>query len=368
MGGSAGKRSCCKTVYDCDFDSVTNSVSVVIPVHNGAKTLEHCLAAVFRTLDASGECIVVDDGSTDDSVQIAKRFGARVVEALKRGGPASARNLGARAASGEILLFVDADVCVHEDTIARAVAAFADSSVDAVIGSYDFEPGEPNFLSQYKNLFHSFVHHHGRRNASTFWTGCGAIRRSVFFKAGGFPEHWRRPSVEDIEFGMAICRVGGRIRLDPGLQVKHLKHWDLTTLLRTDVFDRAIPWTVLMLREGAMPNDLNVRVDQRFSVALTCVALLLAPWFPVTACLAVLSTILLNLSIYRFFADKRGWWFAARVVPLHLLYFLYSGAALVAGVGLYAVSAEHLTIESDIAVGRELTAAASIPVDPRAKS
>jgi hypothetical protein len=56
------------------------------------------------------------------------------------------------------------------------------------------------------------------------------------------------------------------------------------------------------------------------------------------------------------------------VVPLHLLYFLYSGGALLAGVALYAVSAEHLTIESDNNVGRELTAAASIPVGPRAKS
>lgn len=342
---------------------MTCSVSVIIPVFNGASTLQACLDAVSRSADASCECIVVDDGSTDDSVQIARRAGARVIEASTRGGPARARNMGAHAASGEILLFIDADVCVQADTLQKAVRALADdSSLDAMIGSYDFEPAEPNFLSQYKNLFHSFVHHHGRRDASTFWTGCGAIRRRLFFETGGFPEHLTRPSVEDIAFGAAICRLGGRIRLDPELQVKHLKHWSLVGLLRTDIFDRAIPWTVLMLENHAMPNDLNLRIEQRFCVALVCLAPLLALRFPALACLAIALAILLNLTLYRFFADRRGWPFAIRTVPMHLLYFLYSGLALVAGVALYAVRSEpaleaesaakteHLAIPPEIGV------------------
>jgi glycosyltransferase involved in cell wall biosynthesis len=318
-------------------------VSVIIPVCNGAGTLQACLDAVSRT-GTSCECIVVDDGSTDASAQIARRAGVRVIDAVTRGGPARARNIGARAASGEILLFIDADVCVHQGTIARAVRALADdSSLDAVIGSYDFEPAEPNFLSQYKNLFHSFVHHHGCRDASTFWTGCGAIRRSFFLQAGGFPEQWKRPSVEDIAFGAVICRLGGRIRLDPDIQVKHLKRWSLAGLLRTDIFDRAIPWTVLMLRNRAMPNDLNLRIEQRFCVALVCIAAVLAVRFPALSGLAILLAILLNLALYRFFASKRGWPFAVRTVPVHLLYFLYSGLAMVTGAALYAVKTEPQT-------------------------
>jgi GT2 family glycosyltransferase len=317
------------------------SVSVIIPVCNGASTLQACLDAISRTTDASCECIVVNDGSTDDSAQIARRAGVMVIDAVTRGGPARARNMGALAASGEILLFIDADVCVHEGTIMRAVRALADdSSLDAVIGSYDFEPAAPNFLSQYKNLFHSFVHHHGCRDASTFWTGCGAIRRVFFLQSGGFPEQWNRPSVEDIAFGAVICRLGGRIRLDPELQVKHLKHWSLTGLLRTDIFDRAIPWTVLMLRNRAMPNDLNLRIEQRFCVALVCVAAALAVRFPALSCLAILLAIVLNFALYRFFASKRGWPFAILTVPMHLLYFLYSGLAMVTGVALFAVKTE----------------------------
>lgn len=334
-------------LYDClsiaayDPNRVSNSVSVIIPVFNGAGTLEVCLDAVFRTTGGSCACIVVDDGSTDDSVGIARRAGAQVIEAGTRGGPARARNIGALASSAEILLFIDADVCVLPETIAKAVRELTmDSSIDAVIGSYDFEPAEPNFLSQYKNLFHSFVHHHGRPDASTFWTGCGAIRRSFFLEAGGFAEYWTRPSVEDIEFGAAILRSGGRIRLDPDLQVKHLKHWSLSGLLRTDIFDRAIPWTVLMLRSGDMPNDLNLRVEQRFCVALVCVAPVLALWFPILASLAILLAIVLNLPLYRFFARRGGLLFAIRTIPLHQLYFLYSGLAMIGGIAVYAVQPE----------------------------
>jgi GT2 family glycosyltransferase len=309
-------------------------------VRNGASTLPACLDAVTRS-GMFCECIVVDDGSTDDSVRIAERAGVRVIDAVTRGGPARARNIGALAASGEILLFIDADVCVKEGTIARAVHVLAeDSSLEAVIGSYDFEPGERNFLSQYKNLFHSFVHQHGCRDASTFWTGCGAIRRGFFLQSGGFPEQWKRPSVEDIAFGAIICQLGGRIRLDPELQVKHLKRWSLAGLLRTDIFDRAIPWTVLMLRNRAMPNDLNLRMEQRFCVALVCTAALLAVRFPVVAGLAISLAILLNLALYRFFASKRGWPFAVRTVPIHLLYFLYSGLAMLTGVALFALRTE----------------------------
>ncbi len=346
---------------------MTYSISVVIPVYNGAGTLQHCLDSVFQTKHSSYECIVIDDASTDDSAEIARRAGARVIAAPLREGPAHARNVGARAAQGDILLFIDADVCLHESTVARAVAAFAaDASIDALIGSYDYEPGAPNFLSQYKNLFHSFVHHRGRRDASTFWTGCGAIRRSAFLATGGFPEHWKRPSVEDIEFGAAIRRLGGRIRLDPDLEVKHLKRWTLAGLLRTDVFDRAIPWTVLMLRNGAMPNDLNLRIDQRFCVALVCLTPLLAVRFPALAAVLVALTILLNLPLYRFFAARRGWGFAVRALPLHLLYFLYSGLSMMAGAAVYLAEEKTRTVQLGISGGMEPARGADLqerPVD-----
>ena len=122
------------------------------------------------------ESIVVDDGSSDDSLQVAARYGVRVLSTGGRYGPARARNLGAIAAGGDIVVFLDADVCVAPDTISKIVKEFAqDPDLDAVMGSYDDSPAAQNFVSQFRNLMHSYVHQRANREAATFWTGCGAI-------------------------------------------------------------------------------------------------------------------------------------------------------------------------------------------------
>jgi GT2 family glycosyltransferase len=250
------------------------SISVIIPVHNAAEHLEVCLARLAEFRVAPLECIVVDDGSTDGSAEVARRFGAKVLSTGRRIGPARARNLGAKSAQGETLFFIDSDVCVHKDTLDRVRKAFReDPELDALIGSYDTSPASKDFLSQYKNLMHCFVHQHGRQEACTFWSGCGAIRREVFFKHAGFDESYERPAIEDIELGYRLHIAGRKVILDKQLLVTHLKRWTFWGLLKTDVLDRGIPWTELILRDRCMPNDLNLELSQRVSVALAFVLL-----------------------------------------------------------------------------------------------
>ncbi len=245
------------------------TITVIIPVRNDAAHLQRALEALRGSTVPPLEVIVVDDASSDNSAEIAERHGARVFRNARQSGPARARNLGARMARGEVLLFLDADVCVYPNTLERISAQFAqDPTLDALIGAYDAEPEAPDFLSQYRNLMHCFVHHHARHEASTFWSGCGAIRRHVFLEVGGFDECYRRPSVEDIELGYRLRQRGRKIVLDPTIEVKHLKRWTFWELVRTDIFDRGIPWTELILRDRHMPNDLNLQVSQRISVAL----------------------------------------------------------------------------------------------------
>ena len=156
-------------------------VSVVVPVFNGEAELKQCLGALRNSGVAPLEIIVVDDGSTDGSKEVAGQFGARVLSTGGRSGPARARNVGAREARGEVLFFLDADVVAQADAVGRVQTAFTeDETLDALIGSYDDDPAERDFLSQYKNLMHCFVHQTGHEQASTFWSGCGAIRRPVF--------------------------------------------------------------------------------------------------------------------------------------------------------------------------------------------
>jgi GT2 family glycosyltransferase len=274
-------------------------LSVIVPVFNGASTIRNCLSHIRDCHAGSMECIVVDDGSWDGSAGIAKEFGCRVVTTAGRKGPALARNLGARTARGEILLFVDADVCVDPNAFQLVQRAFMDDpELDAIIGSYDDTPGAPNLLSQYRNLLHCYVHRHGRRQASTFWTGFGAIRRAAFLESGGFDDSYSRSSVEDIELGYRLCKSGAKMALDPAMSVKHLKHWTLSSMIRSDIFDRGIPWAELIVRERMMPNDLNLRMSQRLSV------LLMAALVPLGA-IALLSSaaqVLLGLCLIAYVA------------------------------------------------------------------
>lgn len=315
-------------------------ISVIVPVRNGAATLPACLGALRASTHAPHEVIVVDDGSADDSAAIARAFGATVISLSGRHGPAYARNRGAEAARGAILFFVDADVRVHADSVARVHASFAaDPGLDAVFGSYDADPPAPGLVSRYKNLQHHFVHQRGAERASTFWCGCGAVRRERFLALGGLDEAYRRPSIEDIEFGQRLAAAGGRIRLDRDLQGAHLKRWTFRSLLVADIRDRAIPWSRLILRSRTLPGTLNLSAGGRASVALAWAAVAFSaagfavPLLGAFAVPALGGVVALNWPFYRLLGRKGGWRLACGGVPLHLLYFLYSGAAF-AGVAL----------------------------------
>ncbi len=283
------------------------AVSVVIPAHDAAEHLDVCLAHLARSQVAPLEVIVVDDGSSDHTAAVARRHGATVLSTGIRRGPAHARNLGSAVARGEILFFIDSDVCVRPDTVARVADSFADDpALDALIGSYDDSPEAGDFLSQYKNLMHCFTHQTGRREASTFWSGCGAIRRELLLAHSGFAEGYDRPAIEDIELGYRLVTARRKLVLDRDLLVKHLKRWTLWGLVKTDILDRGIPWTELILRDGHMPDDLNVQLSQRVSVAL---ALLLVGMAAVAAVLwqGAFLTPLIALVFFllcRFWADE----------------------------------------------------------------
>jgi len=325
-------------------------ISVIIPVRDGGLIFRRCLQGITEASPSSTEIIVVADGDTDGSWRVAEEFGVKVLRIPKPQGPARARNLGAQAAQGDILFFLDADVVIHPDAIRQVEATFRnDPQLTALFGSYDDEPGENNFLSQYKNLFHHYVHQISREEASTFWSGCGAIRRRVFLELGGFNEAYRKPCIEDIELGYRMKQAGHRIRLSKELRVKHLKRWNIRSLLKSDFFDRALPWTELVLRDRNFINDLNLRISSRLSVILIYVLLLTLiggiwwNWsFGVAGGLA-LMLFLINIPLYRFFFRKRNFGFMLGTIPWHWLYYFYSGLAFAIGFSRFFFSRHKST-------------------------
>jgi glycosyltransferase involved in cell wall biosynthesis len=249
-------------------------IAVIIPVYNSSAMLSETLRAIRGGERVPDEIIVVDDGSIDDSGAVATSFGATVIALSANFGPATCRNHAALRARSDVLVFLDADTCVHGDTLKRMESHLElDSELGAVIGSYDDEPRDPGLCSQFRNLAHCYVHHSSKRAALTFWSGCGAVRRNLFLEVDGFDQRYRRPSIEDIELGYRLSDRGIRILLDPAICVTHTKRWTVWNSIVTDVTDRVIPWMVLLLERGKAPNDLNIRRRHRIATVLSAAGL-----------------------------------------------------------------------------------------------
>ncbi len=320
------------------------ALSVIMPARNEAETLPWSLAALLRSdlPRQDWELIIVDDASGDATAEVARRYADRVIElpGPRPFGPAYARNRAAATARGEILVFIDADVCVHGDTLRRFAELFRDDpSVGAAFGSYDANPTAPGLVSQYRNLLHHHVHQRSGGDADTFWAGCGAVRRNVFVEADMFDEwHYSRPQIEDIELGARIRSLGHRIVLRPEIQATHRKRWTLGAVIRTDLLDRGVPWTRLLVQRGSVMRTatLNLKRVEKVktvlvwgAVACATVALPTRDWrWLIAATVLLLVVIAGSAGVYACFARVRGLWFALTTIPLQLLYYLTNGVSV----------------------------------------
>lgn len=323
---------------DQHADAPPATISVIMPVYNGLDYLKRSLPPLMELLRRGdlAEVMVVDDGSTDGTADYARGVGATVMPSGGRKGPGGARNEAAKIAKGDILWFVDADVVVHLEATEFVQAAFHDPDIVAVFGSYDDKPPAQNFGSQYKNLVHHHYHQHADPEASTFWSGCGAVRKRPFLEIGGFDAaKFGQPSVEDVDMGYRLRAAGGHIRLDRRLLSTHLKVWSVAELVKTDIFKRALPWARMMLTRKQVIDDLNVGTAERLRavlagvtlLALAAVALRLMPvWWLAPV---LLTTVTGNWHLFRLFAKARGAVFAATGLAFHQFYYLYSATSFV---------------------------------------
>ncbi|HEX6656255.1 MAG TPA: glycosyltransferase [Candidatus Limnocylindria bacterium] len=261
-----------------------------------------------------------------------------VIDAPRGAGPAEARNLGARRAAGDILVFVDSDVAVHANVFGAIREHFDDPGLAAVFGSYDDSPSEPGNVSAFRNLLHHHVHQDSPGAATTFWAGLGAVRREAFLAAGEFDAlRFPSASIEDIEFGMRLAERGARIELDPGLLGTHLKRWRLAQMIRTDLLDRGVPWVLLLLRSRRASSALNLGWRHRLSAVLAIVGTAAVVRRRVIGTAAVLSILVaLNRSFYALLWRRLGPPGAALGVLLHVLHHLTAAAAVPYALAVYA--------------------------------
>ena len=278
-----------------------------------------------------------NDGSTDDTAEIAERYGVKVLtnEGSPKG-PAAGRNICAHNTDADILVFVDADVQVHENAIGDLEKAIGSApDVVASFGSYDDAPRSYNMAALYANLRHHFFHQNSAREATTFWSGFGAIKRETFLEKHGYDTRFLQPSIEDIEFGVRLRNAGHRILLVPEALAKHCKDWGLIQLWRTDIFQRALPWSKLIVSGKTAGADLNASNREKIKVVFAYLLPLLAvlsAFIPVLALPFLVSLgvyLWFNKSFYAVLARRGGFMLTLCGGILHWLYHLYGPAVFV---------------------------------------
>jgi Glycosyl transferase family 21 len=298
----------------------TPTLAAIVPATDRPATLARCAAAL-----RAGQL------RPDELTLQAEPAGA---------GPAAARNAAAEACGSEVLVFVDSDVEVHADALARIAERFAaDPELVAVFGAYDEEPADAGLTSRYRNLLHHHVHAGAAGEAETFWAGLGAIRREAFAAAGGFDaERFPRPSVEDIELGMRLRAGGARILLDPEIRGRHLKRWTPLSMARTDFSRRGVPWLRLLLRERRDSTALNLGWRRRAGAAASvALAASLLARRPRPAMAALLAGLALDRDLYALLRRAGGPELLLAGIGLHQLHQLAAAASVPTALLLHAL-------------------------------
>jgi glycosyltransferase involved in cell wall biosynthesis len=165
---------------------IDKTVSVIIPVYNGRRTIRKCLSSLVRQGYGVKEIIVIDDGSTDDTRDIVREFGVKLLRQEHKG-PGAARNLGVSKAAGEIIVFVDSDEYCGEDYVKNLIRPILESKT---IGTVSTDVHVANADNQWAKCW-SISHGLSLSNLSIRIAETDifrAVLRSKFLEAGGFEE------------------------------------------------------------------------------------------------------------------------------------------------------------------------------------
>lgn len=260
-------------------------ISVVIPCFNAASTIIATLATVEASSMRPIEVLCVDDASTDATVTNLRRFAdtadvaIRVITLGRNVGAAAARNRGAAAASGESLVFLDADVLLHSETLGRLHTAASSMAAEAAVAMYEPLSAQSGILARFQAiLVHDVFDSLDANDSPYFGTQCAIVQRTTYLAANGFAESYSAATVEDLEFGARVRASGGRIVLAKDAWIRHNHAYSWPAFSR-NYFRKASQLAVLARRAGGSAAGLGAGYTSPANVVspLLVVAQLVAP-------------------------------------------------------------------------------------------
>jgi len=311
-------------------------ISVVIPNHNGSATIGTCLQSLFSSRYPAFEVVVVDDCSSDSSVDIIRSFPCRLIRLDRHTGASQARNAGARESSGSALFFIDADCVVQEDTLARAAEAFLKSPDCVIGGSYAPIAYDDGFYSTFQSVF---INYSELKNREPDYIASHAmvIGKEVFVKNGGFPEAFM-PILEDVAFSHRLKRNGVRLLMDSSILVRHIFNFDLRGSLQ-NAMKKSKYWTGYSLQNSDITRDsgtashelkINAASACLFFFSLLCFMTFRESFFLLSAAIIGMTNLVLNRKLIQAFFRVKGQSFGIRATLYYCL--IYPWAVIAGGV------------------------------------
>lgn len=268
------------------------NVSVVIPNYDRGEEVLECIDSIQDSSILPREIVVVDDCSTDNSVEMLEAVNIKVIKHSENRGTAAARNTGARNSEGDIIVFIDSDVVIHKDTIKKCVEFFQrDESASVIVGLPDKTNKYPGIVTAHflmRMYFRLFEY----SDSVSYTNGTlTAVRRNIFNKIGGYNEKLRTPGIEDAEFGLDAYRNHEKIYLDKTNVVTHNKKIDFWGLIRSDMA-RTVDRVFFMFRKR---HTRSVLKEKRFfTISFSQIfSALLAPMIPIFLLLTIYSRLFL---------------------------------------------------------------------------
>ncbi len=279
-------------------------ISIVIPTYNVSKFMPGLLDSIFRNKVDDMEVIIVDDCSKDNTVEIARKYPVEVIVLEQNGGPARARNIGVEAAKGDIIFFLDSDVLVMDGTVKEVEDYFKNApSAQCVIGICATEPLNKGFVPKYMAMF-EYIHLLGvpGNKVSVFAPRCGAIKKELFQRLGGYREKYKGADVEDFELARRVCETEDII-LNPKMLVRHQFVNNVEEAIR-NYFKRAVMWIHLFLKDKKFDNAGPTAPSNGIAAVCAFFSMLLLPTVPVSETYGFAFFVFLGI----FFIANLKWW------------------------------------------------------------
>ncbi len=309
-------------------------ISVIIPAHNAAQVLPTCLAALAnQTLDQPWETIVVDDGSTDQTNQVAVyQGGVQVITHTQQRGAGAARNSGIRQAQGEIICFTDADCAPTPDWLEQMLVPFSNPEIIGCKGRYATRQKKltARFVqTEYEDKYDLLSQ---QTHIDFIDTYAAAYRRQALLNYGGFDE--RIHFVEDQELSFRLAAHGCAMVFQSEAVVYHLHSDTLAKYMRKKFMigywkaqiTRRYPDR--LIKDSHTPQILKL---QMVLVALTLLLIFASILFPPGLVFAGLGLLAFGLTTVPFVVKA---WAKDTAVALTSPFFLF-GRALALGLGYF---------------------------------